>query len=81
MPAACAPPPGSTEVDGLLVRAVQDGSAAARAGIARGDVITAANGTPIASIDDLFAAIDAAPDAIELALVRGSDTTTARVER
>ena len=72
---------GLPEVEGLLVRAVQEGSAAERAGLARGDVITAANGTPITGIDDLFAAIDAGPGEIELALVRGAETTTAKVQR
>ena len=60
------------------MRAVQDDSPAARAGIARGDVITAANGTAIAGIDALFAAIDAA-DELELAVVRGNETTTVKV--
>ena len=43
-------------------------------------MITAANGTAIAGIDDLFAAVDAAAE-IELAVVRGNETTTVRVER
>jgi serine protease Do len=72
---------GLPEAEGLLVRAVQEGSAAERAGLARGDVITAANGTPMTGIDDLFAAIDAGPGEIELALVRGAEETTAKVQR
>ncbi len=44
-------------------------------------MITAANGTPITGIDDLFAAIDAGPGEIELALVRGAEETTAKVQR
>ena len=70
---------GLSAVDGLLVRAVQDDSPAARAGVTRGDVITGANGAAVTGIDDLFAALDGAGDALELALVRGNDTTTVSV--
>ena len=38
---------GLTEVRGALVNAVSDGSPAAKAGLERGDVITAVNGEPI----------------------------------
>jgi S1-C subfamily serine protease len=59
--------------DGLLVRAVEDGSPAATAGIERGDLLVAAGGRDLARPADLFAALDAvAPGAhLEIRLVRG----------
>ena len=51
---------GLPERDGLLVRAVVDGSPAATAGIERGDLLAAVNGTPLRGVDDLFDALEAA---------------------
>jgi S1-C subfamily serine protease len=63
---------GLPERDGLLVREVQAGGAAAAAGVEPGDLIVAAAGRPVASIDDLHAALDDADDGeIALGLVRG----------
>lgn len=59
--------------DGLLVRAVEDGTPAAIAGLQRGDLIVAAADRPVASPDDLYAALDAAAEALELTIVRGTD--------
>ena len=50
---------GLDERDGLLVRVVEEGSAAANAGMREGDLIVAVNGTPVATADDLFDALDA----------------------
>jgi S1-C subfamily serine protease len=44
---------GLPERDGLLVRDVEDGSPAARAGIQAGDLIVEAAGTPITDGDGL----------------------------
>ena len=72
---------GLDPVDGLLVRGVQDGSVADRAGITRGDVVVGADGTPVATLDDLHAAVDAAgAGALELEVLRGSERMTLRVE-
>jgi serine protease Do len=72
---------GLDPVEGLLVRGVQDGSPAERAGIARGDVVVAADGTPVTGLDDLHAAVDAAGrGALELEVLRGADRVTLRVE-
>ena len=72
---------GLDPVDGLLVRGVQDGSVADRAGITRGDVVVGADGTPVATLDDLHAAVDAAgARALELEVLRGSERMTLRVE-
>jgi S1-C subfamily serine protease len=63
---------GLPERDGLLVREVQAGGAAAAAGVEPGDLIVAAAGRPVASIDDLHAALDDADGGeIALGLVRG----------
>jgi serine protease Do len=61
--------------DGLLVQAVRDGSAADAAGLTRGDLIVAAAGRPVASVDDLYAALDAAEPGAPMALVvlRGAE--------
>jgi serine protease Do len=54
--------------DGVLVQGVRDGSAAADAGVARGDLIVEAGGRTIAALDDLYAALDATTDGGTLAL-------------
>lgn len=63
---------GLPERDGLLVREVQAGGPAAAAGVEPGDLIVAAGGRPVASIDDLHAALDGAGEGgLALGLVRG----------
>jgi serine protease Do len=65
---------GLPERDGLLVRAVVPGSPAERAGLQRGDLIARADGRALASVDDLFDALDAAGSGtLTLGVVRGSD--------
>jgi serine protease Do len=65
---------GLPERDGLLVRYVEDGSAADQAGLKPGDLIVAAGERNVARIDDLFAALDAAgDDRLRLGVVRGAD--------
>jgi serine protease Do len=70
---------GLPERDGLLVRAVADDSPAAQAGVQRGDLVVAAGGKPVAGLDDLHEAIDAASSVIDLTLVRGVDELDAPV--
>jgi serine protease Do len=72
---------GLPERDGLLVRVVEDGSPAARAGIRHGDLLVAADGRPLTTADDLFEVLDSAASsgAVELAVVRGTDELTVRV--
>jgi serine protease Do len=69
---------GLPERDGLLVRAVEDGSPAAAAGVLTGDLLVSAGGHPLVDSDSLFDALDAAADAgqLELAVVRGADEHT-----
>ena len=72
---------GLDEREGLLVRDVEDGSPAARAGIAEGDLIVAAAGRSVASADDLFDAIGSvATDApLEVTVVRGTEERTVTI--
>jgi serine protease Do len=69
---------GLPERDGLLVRQVEDDSAAAAAGIAEGDLIVAVGDRAIGSADDLFDALGT-DGALEITLVRGADELTVTV--
>jgi serine protease Do len=64
---------GLPEREGLLVRGVVDGSPAAAAGIERGDLLVRAGERTLTGIDDLFDALDGAPDTLALAVVRGTE--------
>jgi serine protease Do len=66
---------GLPERDGVLVRAVEDGSPAAGSGIARGDLIVAAAGREVDGIDALHRALDevSGNGALRITLVRGAD--------
>jgi serine protease Do len=73
---------GLPERDGLLVRAVADGGPADQAGIEPGDLIVAAGGTPVESVESLYTALDSVPAAggtLELSVVRGTDERTVSV--
>jgi len=72
---------GLPERDGVLIRADQDESAAARAGLERGDLIVAAGGAEIDGVDVLYDALDGAGagGGLELRIVRGSDERTVTV--
>jgi serine protease Do len=72
---------GLPERAGLLVRAVEDGSPAARAGIQPGDLLAAADGTELASVDDLYTVLDAVTGgSLELTVVRGTEERSVTVE-
>jgi serine protease Do len=70
---------GLPERDGLLVRAVEEGSPAARAGLRSGDLLVAANGQPLTNSDELYDALDSAADSLLLTVVRGVDELTVTV--
>ena len=66
---------GLPERPGLLVRAVEDGSPAAAAGIEAGDLLAAANGTELPGVDALYELLDSAAGggSLELTVVRGTE--------
>jgi serine protease Do len=70
---------GLPDATGILVRAVEDGSPADSAGVERGDLLVELNGKPLERIDDLYTALDAPAESIELKLLRGSDERSVTV--
>ncbi|HEX2240843.1 MAG TPA: trypsin-like peptidase domain-containing protein [Actinomycetota bacterium] len=70
---------GLDEIDGLLVRGVEEGPAG-RAGIREGDLIVEVAGRPLESVDALYAVLDEADGTeLELKVVRGSETRAVKV--
>jgi serine protease Do len=70
---------GLPERDGLLVRGVEDGSAADKAGIEEGDLIVEVAGRTVGDADDLVEALAAAGDTFEVKIVRGTEERTVSV--
>ncbi len=72
---------GLAERDGILVRGVERGSAADRAGIERGDLIVAAAGNEVDRMDVLYEALESAgtEGRLELKIVRGTEERTVAV--
>ena len=72
---------GLPERDGILVRAVERGSAADRAGLERGDLIVQVAGKDVDRIEALYEALDGAEAGgqLELMIVRGADERTVSV--
>ena len=70
---------GLPDAEGLLIRDVAGDSPAARADLARGDLIVTAAGQPIRSADDLASALRAAAGTIELTVMRGTDERSIQV--
>jgi len=64
---------------GLLVRAVEPGGPAARAGLAQGDLLVAAAGRQLRSVAGLRQALEAGAGRLELTVVRGTDERTVPV--
>jgi serine protease Do len=64
---------GLPEREGVLVRAVEPGSPAERAGIERGDLVVAAGGAPVEGVDSLYAALESTGDTLALGIVRGTE--------
>jgi serine protease Do len=64
---------GLPERDGLLVQQVFDDTPAAAAGLRRGDLIVAVDGTDADSVDVLYTALAAQGATLALRVVRGSD--------
>ncbi len=71
---------GLPDAEGLLIRGVAEDSPAARAGLAPGDLIVAAAGQPVRSVDDLSGALrTVSEDTIELKVIRGTDERSIQV--
>jgi serine protease Do len=74
---------GLPERDGLLVRAVEEGSPAAAAGLQRGDLLVAAAGRALTGVDALYEALDevsAAGGTLELTAIRGTEDRAVAVD-
>ncbi len=69
---------GLPEQDGVLVREVEEGSPAARAGIAQGDLIVEAAGRQIREPDDVYEALGivGSTGSMTLRIVRGAEERT-----
>jgi len=70
---------GLPDAEGLLIREVAEDSPAARAGLAPGDLIVAAAGQPVRTVDDLSGTLQTAGDTIELNVLRGTDERSIQV--
>jgi S1-C subfamily serine protease len=57
----------------LLIREIAPESPAAKAGLKEGDLIVGAGDRPIVTADDLYAALDAADDTLQVKILRGAE--------
>lgn len=64
---------GLPQLDGVLVLEVEEDGPAARAGLARGDLVVRAGDRPVHTAADLLEAVDGAPEGLTLTVVRGVD--------
>jgi serine protease Do len=71
---------GLPDRDGVLVREVDPDGPAAAAGIAVGDLLVAAAGTTLTSVDDLHVTLASATGPLELVVVRGTEDRTVVVD-
>ena len=71
---------GLPERDGLLVRGVEPGSPAEAADVRQGDLLVAAGDRPLPDVDALHEALRDLGLPLDLAVVRGSEELTLRVE-
>jgi serine protease Do len=67
---------GLPELDGLLIRSVDENGRAAAAGIREGDLIVGAGGQPTGSVDALHAALEGADGSLQVDVVRGVEKHT-----
>jgi len=72
---------GLPDAEGLLIREVEEDSPAARAGLARGDLIVTVAGQPTRTADDLFGVLRAAAPggSLEMTILRGTEERTVQV--
>ena len=67
---------GLPDQPGLLISDVAPDSPAGATDLAEGDLITEVDGTAVATVDDLWDALDEAGDQLRLTVVRGTDQRT-----
>jgi serine protease Do len=72
---------GLPERDGLLVRVVEEGGPADRAGLRTGDLVVEAGGRPVTDADELYEVLDQVGEgqSLTLRVVRGTDELTVTV--
>ncbi len=70
---------GLPEVDGLLVRSVEEGSPAEAGGVKEGDLLVKVGGQRTQTVDDLHAVLESASGELEVELLRGAEELTLRV--
>ncbi len=70
---------GLADVPGLLVRVVREGTPAAATDIAAGDLLTAIDDTPVATIRDVYGALSQSGDRAVLHYTRGVEERTSEV--
>ena len=70
---------GLPEVEGLLVRSVEEASPADRAGLLRGDVLLSAGDIQLTSVDALYEALDLDGDTLDLTIARAAEQLTVTV--
>jgi S1-C subfamily serine protease len=70
---------GLPERDGILIRGVERGSPADRAGLERGDLIVVAAGRELDRMDALYEALESAGAQLELKILRGTEERTVTV--
>jgi serine protease Do len=70
---------GLEDVEGLLVRLVEEGSPADQAGVREGDALVSAGGETTTDVDDLHRALAQAGDSVDLGLVRVNDRLSVTV--
>ncbi len=71
---------GLPERSGLLVRGIEDGGPAARAGVLVGDLLVALGDRPLDTVDELAEGLEQlTADTVQLGIVRGTDEMTLTV--
>ncbi len=71
---------GLPDREGVLVRGVEEGSAAQRGGIREGDLVVAVGGAPVADPDDLHDALATAEFPLRVTVVRGVEEVLLSVD-
>ena len=71
---------GLPDAEGLLVRHVEDGSAAAAAGLAEGDLIVEVAGRPVTGVDQLYEILESPGSELAVKVLRGTQARQATVQ-